>query len=215
MKKIAFLCLAVALSTTYSCKKSTKDSVDNETENQIEASATTQFHLVKDATKVSFTAYKTTEKTPVGGKFTQIDITNTQAGDTALEALNGTTFKIPVSSLFTNDATGTRDPKILGFFFGVMKNTEFISGVFNVGEDEACSIDVTLNGETSNIALTHEMTSENHYTFKGVMNLENWNALDAVASINKACEALHTGADGVSKTWSEVAVEAQVVLEEK
>jgi hypothetical protein len=30
-------------------------------------------------------------------------------------------FSIPVSSLFTNDATGTRDPKILKFFFGVLK----------------------------------------------------------------------------------------------
>jgi hypothetical protein len=32
------------------------------------------------------------------------------------------------------------------------------------------------------------------------MNLENWDALAAVASINKTCEALHTGKDGVSKT---------------
>lgn len=215
MKKLIFVCLAAVLSTTYSCKKSTEESTPNEMESQTEVSATPQFHLVKDAVKVGFTAYKTTEKVPVGGKFTEIEITNTQPGDTPLEALDGTTFKIPVSSLFTNDATGTRDPKILGFFFKVMKNTEFISGVFNVGENDACSIDVTLNDETANIPLTHEITSENNYTFKGVMNLENWNALDAVASINKACEALHTGADGVSKTWSEVAVEAQVVLEKK
>jgi hypothetical protein len=25
-----------------------------------------------------------------------------------------------------------------------------------------------------------------------------------LASLNKVCEALHTGSDGVSKTWSEV-----------
>jgi hypothetical protein len=43
------------------------------------------------------------------------------------------------------------------------------------------------------------------------MNLENWDALAAVASINKACEALHTGKDGI-KTWSEVAVHADVLL---
>ena len=47
------------------------------------------------------------------------------------------------------------------------------------------------------------------------MDLENWNALDAVASINKACEILHTGKDGVSKTWSEVAVKAEVLLDKK
>jgi hypothetical protein len=49
-------------------------------------------------------------------------------------------------------------------------------------------------------------------SFDGVMNLENWDALAAVASINKACEALHTGKDGISKTWSEVAVHADVLL---
>jgi hypothetical protein len=41
------------------------------------------------------------------------------------------------------------------------------------------------------------------------MNLENWDALAAVASINKACEALHTGKD-ISKTC-EVAVHADVL----
>ncbi|AXG73231.1 hypothetical protein DVK85_02895 [Flavobacterium arcticum] len=215
MKKIAFLCLAIALSTTYSCKQEKEKSVTTETENQENNTTTGKFSLVKEATKVSFTAYKTTDKVPVGGEFKKIEITNTTTGDTPLAALNGTTFKIPVNSLYTNDATETRDPKILGFFFGVMKNTEFISGTFNVYEDGKCSIDVTLNGKTANIFLTQEMTSENHYTFKGVMNLENWDALNAIASINKACEVLHTGADGVSKTWSEVAVEAQVVLEEK
>jgi hypothetical protein len=44
------------------------------------------------------------------------------------------------------------------------------------------------------------------------MNLENWDLAAAVASINKACEALHTGKDGISKTWSEVAVHADVLL---
>jgi hypothetical protein len=36
------------------------------------------------------------------------------------------------------------------------------------------------------------------------MDVSNWNALEALASLNKVCEALHTGSDGVSKTWSEV-----------
>jgi hypothetical protein len=43
-------------------------------------------------------------------------LTNTRQGETALDALNGAQFSIPVNSLFT-DATGSRDPKILKFFF--------------------------------------------------------------------------------------------------
>ena len=95
-----------------------------------------------------------------------------------------------------------------------MKDTELISGVFKVENDKS-SIDITLNGKTQNIPLAYEMNGDNKITFNGVMDLENWNAMDAVASINKACEILHTGKDGVSKTWSEVALKAEVLLEKK
>jgi len=39
------------------------------------------------------------------------------------------------------------------------------------------------------------------------MNLDTWNGQTAVASLNEACKDLHKGADGVSKTWNEVAIE--------
>ncbi len=207
MKKIKLLALALVLIVGYSCKETKK-----EKEEQVKEMATEKFTLVKDSTKVSFTAYKTTEKLPVGGKFMKIDIKDSKSGATALDALNGTTFSIPVSSLFTNDDTGTRDPKLLEFFFGAMKNTEMISGVFKKDADSKCSIDVTLNGETANIPLDYTLNSEKSITFNGTMNLEDWNALGAVASINKACNELHTGKDGISKTWSDVAVLAQVQM---
>ncbi|WP_291865174.1 YceI family protein [Maribacter sp.] len=213
MKKLAFITLSLLVFAGYSCKDAKKEK--EQTEEAASTVETEQYSIVNDSTKVSFVGYKTTEKKAVGGTFTKINITKNNTGATAMEALNGTTFSIPVSSLFTNDATGTRDPKLLEFFFGVMKDTELISGVFKTGADNTCSIDITLNGETANIPLTYETTTDNVYTFNGVMDLKNWNALDAVASINKACEVLHTGADGVSKTWSEVAVKAEVLLEKK
>ncbi len=210
MKKIKLIVLGLLLVGAFSCKDAKKENQEQSTEAQAETAA---YSLIQDSTKVSFTAYKTTEKLPVGGKFTKINITKAGEGASALEALDGTEFSIPVSSLFTNDATGTRDPKILEFFFGVMENTELISGIFNVSEDNNYSIDVTLNGNTATIPLTHKAVSDTSLVFDGVMNLEEWDALDAVASINKACEALHTGKDGVSKTWDEVAVHAEVLLQ--
>jgi hypothetical protein len=209
MKKIVLTFASALLIVFASCK----DAKKGEDSKNVEANAETteMFNLIKDSTKVSFTAYKTTEKLPVGGKFLKINISKTNSGSTALEALNGTEFSIPVSSLFTNDPTGTRDPKLLEFFFGALKDTELISGVVIVEGDKS-SIDVTLNGETQNILLAHEIDG-NKITFTGIMELENWNAMNAVASINKACEILHTGKDGVSKTWSEVAVKAEVILQ--
>lgn len=207
MKKVKLLALGLILILGYNCKEEKKESKE-----EVKEVSSEKFSLVKDSTKVSFTAYKTSEKLPVGGKFNTINIVESNAGATAFEAMNGTSFSIPVSSLFTNDATGTRDPKIIEFFFGVMENTTLISGVFKVSADNKCSIDITLNDTTANIPLEYQKTSDTTYTFNGVMDLENWDALGAVAAINKACEVLHTGKDGVSKTWSEVAIQAEVLL---
>lgn len=198
MKKLSLCALALLLTLSFSCKEAKKG--DGNLEKEAEMAQSEKFNFVKDSIKVSITAYKTTEKVPVGGQFTKINITKAGEGDSALETMNVTEFSIPVSSLFTKDATGTRDPKILEFFFGVMENTEIISGVFKVSGDSKCSTDVPLNGETKNIPLDYEMDGDDRFAFNGVMNLENWDALDAVSSINKAFEVLHTGKDGVSKT---------------
>jgi hypothetical protein len=40
---------------------------------------------VNDSVKVSFTAYKTTDKSAVRGVFKKITLTNTRQGETALE----------------------------------------------------------------------------------------------------------------------------------
>lgn len=216
MKQFKIVFMSLLAVVVFSCKDAKKEG-NSEHENGTEHSKEghdgdmAMYSLIGDSTKVSFTAYKTTEKLPVGGVFKTINISGTKKGSGYAEVLNGAKFSIPISSLFTNDPTNTRDPKLLEFFFGVMSNTELISGTVKVVED-TCSIDVTLNGETANIPLTVEKTGENSYALSGTMDLENWKALDAVASINKACEALHTGADGISKTWNDVAVKAEIQL---
>ncbi len=211
MKKIKLLVLGLVLITSYNCKEAKKETkkASEETE-QVE-----MYSIVEDSTAISFIAYKTSEKKPVGGKFTKVNLKNSNSASSSIDALNGLEFSIPVSSLFTNDATGTRDPKILEFFFGVMDNTELISGTFAFDENKKCTVDLKLNGVSASLPLDYEVVDNNHITFKGTLNLENWNALDALVSLNKACGILHTGGDGVSKTWNDVAIEASVYLEKK
>lgn len=72
-------------------------------------------------TTINWIAYKTTSKIPVKGQFTKVNIDQTKKSTTALEALNGLKFDIPVSSLFTKDTI--RDGKLKKFFFGTMRNT--------------------------------------------------------------------------------------------
>jgi len=205
MKKLKLLLIALIISVT-SCKNEKK-----ETETKIEETPVAEKFVIKpEATSVKWTAYKTTEKVGVGGEFTTVNFDNKE-GASPEEALNNLNFSIPISSLFTNDATNTRDAKIKTSFFGAMVDTAFLKGTIKyINNKYAASL--TMNGVTSDIPLDIEITDERRVKLTGTMNLKDWNALDALASLNKVCFDLHKGADGVSKTWEDVAIEVNTYL---
>ncbi|MEO9511486.1 MAG: hypothetical protein ABJN84_00820 [Flavobacteriaceae bacterium] len=203
MKKLQAIVLGLIFVTGLSCKQAKKE--------KEEMKSAQTYGIVEDSTTVRFTAYKTMDKKPVGGTFTKVDLKYTEA-ETPMETLDGLEFSIPVSSLFTNDTTNTRDPKIIHFFFNVMAQTSSITGVFNFDDDKNCSVNLSMNGISEQLPLEYEVTNGTHINFTGVMDLKKWNALEALASLNKACEQLHTGPDGVSKTWEDVAINASIVL---
>ena len=101
MRKISILLLAITLSVFVSCKEEKKETTTTE-----EVKTSTQFVVKPEATSVKWTAYKTTDKVGVNGEFTTVKFDN-KSGATPEEALNNLSFSIPVSSLFTNDATNT------------------------------------------------------------------------------------------------------------
>lgn len=206
MKKVSILLIALVLGIT-SCKNEKKE---NKTETSTEAASSEKFVIKPEATSVTWTAYKTTEKTGVGGEFTTINFEE-QSGASPKEAMNNLSFSIPISSLFTNDATNTRDAKIKTSFFGAMLDTDLIKGKINYENDVVVAA-LTMNGITHNLPMDIIITDERRVTLTGTMNLADWNALDALASLNKVCFDLHKGPDGVSKTWEDVAIEVKTFL---
>ena len=154
-------------------------------------------------TTVFWTGYKTTAKTPVKGQFAKVDIANIKKAKTAREAINGITFSIPVSSLFSKDEE--RDSKLKEFLFGVMDKTEFITGIIHVVNDSIANADVRMNAVSHTVPLKYFIDGQ-MMSMDGNIDLSDWKALDALASLHKACEEKHTGDDGVSKTWSEVGI---------
>ena len=194
----------IALNQGCTTKKEEKTEVPVTTE--VEAGA---LKIVSDSTKVSWTAYKTTEKIGVGGSFTEITLNDTKTGTSPEAILEGATFSIPVSSLFTDN--DDRDSKLKEFFFGVLKNKELISGTLNFSEGK-CLLTIKLNDVEKQIPVTHEFI-DNRFSINSTIDLVDFGAEGAVASINKACYDLHKGADGVSKTWNEVAISGSVLFE--
>lgn len=205
MKKISFLLLALTLSIV-ACKNDKKETKTTDKE----VVETEKFVVKPEATSVKWTAYKTTEKKGVGGEFTTVNF-DVKSGISVQEALNNLKFSIPISSLFTNDATNTRDAKIKNAFFGSMLDTEFLKGTIKV-TDNKYTASLTMNGVTHNLPLEVNITEKRRVTMTGVMNLKDWNALDALAALNKVCFDLHKGPDGVSKTWEDVAIEVSTYL---
>lgn len=201
MKKIYVLSLILLIMVfVSSCKKNEKKEV-----NQIEKT----YSVIADSTKINWTAYKTTAKVPVNGQFTEISIENVKKNTTALGALNGLKFKIPVSSLVTNDTI--RDKKLIEYFFGTMKNSSVITGTVHINNENASTVDLTLNGITRELPIAHIVT-DNKVTIIGNMELDNWQAKAALEALNVVCKDLHTGDDGISKTWSDVKIEVVAIL---
>ena len=164
--------------------------------------------LDQNSVNVEWTAYKTTDKVPVSGTFNKVEVANLQTGDTPEEVLNGATFSIPVSSLFSDNEE--RDTKLKKLFFGIMSNTELISGKF-IHEGNESKISIKMNGVTRDVPVKTSFAA-NTFRMNGTIQLPDFNTQEAMESLNAACYELHMGADGVSKTWEDVAIEGTFVF---
>ena len=94
-----------------------------------------------------------------------------------------------------------------------MIDTDLISGKL-MYKDSKYIASLTMNGVTHDLPLEATIKDERRVTLKGIMDLKNWNAIDALNALNKVCFDLHKGADGVSKTWEDVAIEIETYLRE-
>ncbi|WP_282072608.1 YceI family protein [Polaribacter atrinae] len=203
MKRVVVLSLLMIVAFNFSSCKSDKKS-DEKVDDTIKAKkSAVVFSLEKAQNDINFVAYKTTEKIPVGGKFNTVDIISGGEGSTIKEAINNTEFSIPVSSIFTKDTS--RDFKIQKLFFGVMENTKLLSGKLMITDATNGVAEIKMNGVTEKVAFTYTIEGK-VFNMKATMDVTNWNGSAALASLNEACLDLHKGADGVSKTWSDVAL---------
>lgn len=201
MKKIINFSLITIISITlFSCGKEKK---------QEEKPVMEVSHSIDaDKSSVQWTGYKTTDKVAVNGTFKEINILKMNSGSTAAASLEGLEFEIPVSSIYSKDTI--RDGKLKRLFFGVMENTLSLKGKFSIKDASSGQIAISMNGLTKELPFTYEM-SKDTILINAKMDLNIWETQNALASIHQACLALHTGPDGVSKTWDEVGIAAKIL----
>ena len=99
-----------------------------------------------------------------------------------------------------------------------MKDTANLNGTFTrmQGDDKSGTVYMELIMNQKVVELPLEYTIEgNKINMKGKMMLMEWDIQEAFDSLHKACELLHTGEDGISKTWDEVLIESVSYVDEK
>jgi len=205
MKKLSTLALVlfVAFQLT-SCGSDKK-------EDKKDKKASTAAFVLSDAkSKVEWTAYKFTEKTPVKGQFRKVNVTGGGEGNTVKEAINNAEFSIPISSVFTMNTD--RDYKIKKFFFGIMKDPELLSGKLMIENDSMGYADLTMNGISDKLPFKYTIDGKK-FSMTTSMDVLNWNAKSSIDSLNAVCKDLHKGLDGISKLWSEVAISVNTTFE--
>ncbi|MBL4745217.1 MAG: YceI family protein [Flavobacteriaceae bacterium] len=196
MKNYCLLSISLVLLLSVSSCKNTKKS-------EKQGKETTMYVVNNKTTSVKWTAYKTSAKLPVKGEFRVVEFTKATPGASLKEALNNLEFSIPISSLFSNNEE--RDAKLKTSFFGAMLETVTIKGKLIMETETSGKVELTLNGITQELPITYFLDGQ-MATMEATMDLDNWQAQTALSTLNAVCKELHTGPDGITKTWSDVKI---------
>ena len=204
MKKIVLMIIMLSVIPQFTSCKSDKKTTDEKTaDKKSVVEKTAAFSLKTAKNNVDWIAYKTTEKVGVKGKFKKVNITSGGEGNSVKEAINNAEFSIPVSSIFTSDTS--RDFKIRKKFFGIMENTELLSGKLVIENDSLGYANIKMNNVTQKLPFTYTITDKS-FSMSATMDINKWNAEKALTALNNECKDLHKGTDGITKTWEEVAI---------
>ncbi len=155
------------------------------------------------STEFAWTAYKTTEKVAVGGTFNVIDITSDSSSDDAAALIESMKFSIKTASV--NSANEERDGKIADLFFGTLNTASIDGRVKKLKDNGKAVIEISMNSVKADIEGDYTLV-DGKFTFNTSVEMSIWNAMNGIETLNEACNDLHTGEDGVSKLWSEVAL---------
>lgn len=158
-------------------------------------------------TKLEWTAYKFTEKSPVSGTFNEIRVTNhKKKSPSILSAMDKARFTISTQSI--DSGVPDRDQKIRSYFFGSSGKAKILSGFFSIPpksnpEKGKADLVLTFNGIRQTIPVDYSIQG-NVLEVIGNLDVANFGMLPGIQKLNEVCHELHIGKDGVSKLWSEV-----------
>jgi len=190
-------------------KEPVKSSGPTENESNIIKEGSYSFDSSK--TKIIWNGFKTTDKIKVTGQFEKFVSSREKLNYNSLEELvNGLDFSISTSSSVSGDAV--RDMNLKDYFFKLLTDKFTLSGTLGLPKEGLIPVtfNTLLGSKTVDLNFSFE---KNIVEIRGVIDIGlDLGGILAYDSIHEKCEQLHTGGDGVSKTWSEVEVLVKVPI---
>jgi polyisoprenoid-binding protein YceI len=157
---------------------------------------------------VTWKGYKTLAKLGVAGQFTDVNYTSVaKEGKNFKELLVGSKVSIDLSKINTHNEG--RDATLVSMFFSKLKGHSIEGTIVSIQANKrekgkpykgVLDVNMTMNEQTLRIPMKYHYEKEN-FVAKGIIDLFDFKAHNALGSLNKSCFDKHKG-----KTWNDVTV---------
>jgi hypothetical protein len=170
--------------------------------------------------KVNWTAFKTTEKVAVQGTVHEVKVVAPKKAKSLSSFLKG----VAGSGAFdaaekSNSGNPGRDQTVFQKFFSLFaKKGQFKGGFATVkGDDTAgkMNLSMSVNSKKGVVPMEYKLGADGVFEATGSFDMLDFGMKNAHASIHQACEELHKGKDGVSKTWTEIGLKITAVIKKE
>lgn len=176
------------------------------------AQAETCLHQIKEGTeKITWTGFKYTKKAPVSGTFDKVTFKQDVNSESMAALLESIEFEIDTNSV--NSGNPVRDSTLKKSIFGFTKEEAKISGKFKNATQLDVIADLVFNEEME--TKLNLSAKEGKLVITGTLDLLKNGLQKSYDSVHLACKGLHTGDDGVSKTWTTVDLKIEADYEVK
>jgi hypothetical protein len=176
----------------------------------VRAAGDCKYTLDPASVQIHWTAFKTKQKVAVNGSFAGVDVKGAQESTKGVsQLLSGLTGEITVrDEKIIQTGNPGRDLTLFQHFFKYLTKDGLLKASIRTakGDKREGSFELLLNmnGRNRPIPMHYRRTLEGEFEATGNLDVLDFNLSSALEDLHKTCEVLHTGTDGVSKTWSQV-----------
>ncbi len=176
------------------------------------------YRLEPASVKVNWTAFKTTEKLAVSGTVKDVAVQSVQKAKSLKDLVEKTTGKGKFDAEGKSDSGNpARDATLFQKFFSLLLNQGEFKGSFvklnGTNSEGKIGLQLSVNGKKTIVPMEYKLSPEGNFEASGSFDMMNMGMQKAHESIHTACEKLHQGKDGISKTWTEVGVKVSAMIQ--